>query len=52
MTFVPGKIRDPALAGVEQKMLHRLAGILTLPIYTAGETLPSFSWKTKLRVGL
>jgi len=29
-----------------------LVGILTPPRYTAGDTLPAFSWKTKLRVDL
>ena len=51
-TYCQGTIRNPDLAHVEQKPLHRLGGILTPPRYTAGDTLPAFSWKTKLRVGL
>jgi len=52
MTILLIKIRTPDLADVEQKMLHRLGGILTPPRYTAGDNLTSFSWKIKLRVGL
>jgi len=45
-------IRTPDLTNVEQKLLQRIGGILTPTRYTAGDTLPAFSWKTKLGVEL